>query len=259
MIRLFTSAFKNQWSAQMKKPLEFFIGLLALILNNSFYLYGIYLLAILSNTDNPLAAKEYLISTGIVLTGWGLLNMFSGGLYELGNYIETGELETYLAKPKTPLLLVAISKSNLSSLGEVFQGLATIILSSILYDSSVFFKMLFCSIVLVFAFAALVIMIGSISFFSSRGSQISYVILQVVLSLSLFPVGRALKGREKWILYFSPLLITATLPRLIILEGGVVIPLLMIGATIIFFTSAAVFFNFGLKFYKSKNYIFINN
>lgn len=90
MMSLLILAFKNQWSAQMKKPGEFLTGLLVLILNNSFYLYGIYLLAILSADDNPLAAKEYLVSTGMVLTSWGLLNVMGGGLYQLGSLIETG-------------------------------------------------------------------------------------------------------------------------------------------------------------------------
>jgi ABC-type uncharacterized transport system permease subunit len=251
MISLLILAFKNQLSAQMKKPFEFLTGLLSLILNNSFYLYGIYLLALLSADDNPLAAKEYLVSTGMVLTSWGFLNVFGGGLYQLGSLIETGELEAYLAKPQPTLLLVAISKSNLMSVGEILQGMITIIISSILYDSFLGIKMLVISAILVFAFASVIISIGTISFFSSRGSQISYVILQVLLSLSLFPVSRALKGREKWILYFTPLLITATLPRLIVLQGGL--------ATFLTFIVATMLFKFGLKFYRSKNYIFINN
>lgn len=258
MMSLLILAFKNQWSAQMKKPLEFLTGLLVLILNNSFYLYGIYLLAILSADDNPLAAKEYLVSTGMVLTSWGLLNVFGGGLYQLGSFIETGELEAYLAKPRSTLLLVAISKSNLISFGEILQGVITIIISSILYGPFLGIRMLAISVIMVFAFGSVIIIIGSISFFSSRGSQISYIILQVLLSLSLFPVSRALKGREKWILYFTPLLITATLPRLIALQGELSTFLAFIGATMLFLFTGIYFFKFGLKSYKSKNYIFLN-
>ena len=258
MISLLILAFKNQWLAQTKKPLEFLTGLLVLILNNSLYLYGIYLLAILSSDDNPLAAKEYLVSTGMVLTSWGLLNVFGGGLYQLGSLIETGELEAYLAKPRSTLFLVAISKSNLMSFGEILQGIITIIVSSILYDPFLGIRMLAISSIMVFAFASVIIIIGTISFFSSRGSQVSYVILQVLLSLSLFPVSRALKGREKWILYFTPLLITATLPRFLVLQGELSTFLVFSGATIFFFFIGICFFKFGLKSYKSKNYIFLN-
>ncbi|PJD95293.1 MAG: hypothetical protein CK425_09270 [Parachlamydia sp.] len=258
MLSLLLLAFKHQWSAQMKKPLEFIIGLIALILNNSFYLYGIYLLAILSSDDNPLAAKEYLISTGMVLTSWGLLNVLGGGLHQLGNFIETGELEAYLAKPRSPLFLVAISKSNLMSFGEVIQGIVTIVICSILYGPFLGSRMLASSVILIFAFANVIIMIGTLSFFSSRGSQISYVILQVLLNLSLFPVSRALRGREKWILYFTPLLITATLPRLMVIQDELSISLAFIGATMTFLLMGIGFFNFGLKYYKSKSYIFLN-
>ncbi len=258
MNSLLILAFKNQWSAQMKKPFEFLMGLLALILNNSFYLYGIYLLAILSGGDNSLAAKEYLVSTGMVLTSWGLLNVFGGGLYQLGSLIETGELEAYLAKPQPILLLVAISKSNLMSFGEILQGGVTILISLILYGSFLGIKILAISIIMVFAFTSVIIIIGTISFFSSQGSQISYVILQALLSLSLFPVSRALKGKEKWILYITPLLITATLPRFVVLEGGLFPFFAFIVATMVFLFLGIWFFKFGLKFYKSKNYIFIN-
>lgn len=258
MLSLLILAFKNQWSAQMKKPFEFLTGVFMLILNNSFYLYGIYLLAILSFQDDPLATKEYLVSTGMVLTSWGLLNVFGGGLYQLSSLIETGELEVYLAKPQSPLVLVAISKSNLLSLGEIIQGLITIILCLNLYGPFLGLRMIICSIIMMFVFASTIICIGSISFFSSRGSQISYVILQVLLSLSLFPVGRALTGREKWILYVTPLLVTATLPRLMTLEGGIYYFLAFVVTTAFFFLISLTFFRFGLRNYQAKNYIFIN-
>lgn len=258
MVSLLILALKNQWSAQMKKPLEFLISLLALILNNSFYLYGIYLMAIVSTDYNSLAVKEYLVSTGLVLTSWGLLNVLGGGLYQLGSLIETGELEAFLAKPRSILLLVAISKSNLISFGEILQGIVSIIISSILYDPFLGIRMLVISAIMVFAFASIIIMAGSISFFCNRGSQISFVILQVLLSLSLFPVSRALGGNEKWILYFTPLLITATLPRLIVLQGGLSEFLIFICATLFFLFTAIYFFKFGLKFYRSRNYIFLN-
>lgn len=258
MLSSWLLSFKHHWSAQMKKPLEFFMGLFSLILNNSFFLYGIYLLAILSIDDNPLAAKEYLVSTGMVLVSWGALNVWAGGLYQLGTLIETGELEAYLAKPRSPLFLAAISKSNLMSLGEVFQGVLTMIICSILYDPFLACKMMASSVILIFAFASTIIMIGTISFFSTRGSQLSYVILNVLLSMSLFPLGRALTGREKWILYLTPLLITATLPRSTVLEGGALTFLAFIAATAAFFFVAICFFNWGLRRYKSQNYIFLN-
>lgn len=257
-MRLFWLAFKNQWSAQMKKPVEFLSSLLAIILNNSFYLYGIYLLAILSMGEDPNATKEYLISTGMVLTGWGILNVFGGGLYQLGALIETGELETFLAKPRPSLFLVAISKSNLVSVGEIIQGIATIILAAFLYGVPLGMRALISSVVLTFAFGGVVILIGSLSFFSSRGSQLSYVLLNVILTISLFPVGRALKGREKWILYLTPLLMTATLPRLATITGKPLLFLTSILATLGLFFVSLVFFKFGLKKYKSKNYIFLN-
>lgn len=143
-----------------------------------------------------------------------------------------------------------------TSFGEIFQGVITIIISLILYGPFLGIKMLAISAIMVFAFASVIIIIGTISFFSSRGSQISYVILQVLLSLSLFPVSRALKGREKWILYFTLLLITATLPRLIVFQGGLSTFLAYIAAMLFLF--GILFFNFGLKSYKSKNYILLN-
>lgn len=258
MLSLIILAFRNQCSAQMKKPLEFFTGVTALILNNCFYLYGIYLLAIVSTSDDPVAAKEYLASTGMVLTSWGILNVIGGGLYQLGSLIETGELETYLGKPRPVVLLIAISKSNLISFGEILQGISTIIAVSILYEPILGIKMLAVSAVMVFAFAGIIILVGSLSFFNSRGGQLSYVILQVLVSLSLFPVGRALKGREKWILYLTPLLMTAALPRLIVLQGGLFHFFVLVFTTVTFLVTAVGFFKLGLRHYKSKNYIFLN-
>lgn len=254
MLRLFFMTFKNQCVAQLRKPLEFFSSVLAIILNNSFYLYGIYLLSVLSVGDN-IFREEYLVSTAMVLTSWGLLNVFAGGLYDLGALIENGELEIHLAKPRTALFLVAISKSNLVSFGELIQGILTIIFIAYLDGFSRAASTLACSMIMTFAFAAVIIFIGSFSFFSSRGSQLSSVLLQLILSLSLFPIDRALKGREQWIFYASPLLITATLPRYTVFHGGPYHFLIFSATTFGLFICALLFFNFGLKRYESKNYV----
>lgn len=165
MIRLFLLAFRQQLASQTRKPIEFVSSLIAITLNNSFYLYGIYLLAIVSVGEDPAAAKIYLASTGSVLVAWGLLNMFGGGLLELASLIETGRLETMLAKPRPALLLTAISKSNLISLGEVIQGLATIVLLAVLYEPTFACRALISAMMLSVAFTAVVISIGSLSFF----------------------------------------------------------------------------------------------
>lgn len=184
--------------------------------------------------------------------------MLAGGLLQLGRLIETGELESYLSKPRSPLFLVAIAKSNLLSLGELFQGILTLVICSNLYNPYLGFRMLFSSIILSFAFVGVIIFIGSLSFFSSRGSQFSFVLLQVLLNISLFPVSRALKGRERWILYFTPLVLTATLPRLVALEGEWTVFLIYITSTTAFFYFTIFFFKWGLHRYKSQNYVFLN-
>ncbi len=258
MAALFWLALKNQWSAQMRRPIEFVSSLIALILNNSFYLYGIYLLAILSHEGDSFAKKEYLMSTGMVLTSWGLLNVLAGGLFELCTLIETGGLETFLAKPRPPLLLVAISKSNVVSIGEIIQGISTLILVAVIYGFAPSLRALASSVILAFAFAGIVILIGSLSFISSRGGQLSYVLLNVILTLSLFPISRALQGREKWILYLSPLLLTATLPRLAALGGDIMTFVIFIFATSGLFAASIMVFKVGLESYKATNYIVLN-
>lgn len=258
MLGLFWLAFKNQWSANMKKPFEFFPALVAMILNNSFYLYGIYLLAILNTKGDPYVTKEYLLSTGMVLIAWGMVNVFGGGLCQLGALIETGELETFLAKPRSPLFLAAISKSNFVLFGDLIQGIFTIVFVTYLYGFSIGMKTLLSSSILIFAFTGVVILVGSFSFFSSRGSSLSYVCLNVMLTLSIFPIAKALKGREKWILYLTPLLMTATLPRLTALVGSTSLFLASLIATLSLFLISVLFFNFGLKKYKAKNYIILN-
>jgi len=239
----------------MKKPVEFFSSLLAILLNNSFYLYGIYLLAILSIGEDPEATKVYLISTGMILTSWGLLNVFGGGLYDLGKFIETGELESFLAKPRSSLFLVSISKSNLVSLSEIFQGILTLTLVVILYGFTLGIRAFISSLILTLAFAAIVISMGSLSFFSSRGSQLSYVLLNIILTLSLLPVARALRGREKWILYFTPLLMTATLPRLATLTSSQTLFWASCFATFVMFIFSILFFKYGIKRYKSHYFL----
>lgn len=257
MWRLILLSTKNHFLAHMRKPLEFFSSAFGLIFNNCFLLYGIYLLAYLGGQEDLLERSRYLATTATVLISWGLLNVFAGGLVELGSLIESGEFESCLATPQPPLLIAAISKNNMIAIGEVFQGLITVGYLAWTGGYILVINVLVSSLCLCLSLGAVLILGGMLSFFSSKGSQVSHVVVQALILFSLFPVSKVLRGRERLILYLTPAALTVALPSHIIYTGNTGLLIGLFLGSFAAFILAVKVFQKGLQFYKTKNYLFL--
>jgi ABC-type uncharacterized transport system permease subunit len=248
---------KNHFLSHMGKPLEFFSSVFGLIINNCFLLYGIYILANIGGQEDLLERSRYLSVTAVVLISWGLLNVFSGGLVELGGLIESGEFESCLASPRSPLLIAAISKNNVVAIGEIFQGFFTICYLAWIGEYALIINILTSSICLCLSLGSVLIFGGTLSFFSSKGSQLSHVIIQTLILFSLFPISKALRGKERLFLYLTPAVLTVTLPGYVLSTGNVWILLLLFVSSLFSFLLSVIVFQRCLKFYTAKNYLFL--
>ena len=254
MIKLILLAAKNNFSSYLHRPGELLLSTLGSLINNCLYIYGTYVIALLS-LPTRISSNMFLITTALITTAWGLINILAGGLLELGRKIETGGLDSFIATPKHPLLVATLSKSDISYLADLLQGIMVIIYLSYKWNIIFAFKMTIGSLITAIALLGVIIIGGSLSFFSNRGNAISALFIQSTVSMSLFPMAAALRGKEKWILYLSPILFTSFLPLQIVQRFGTVsLCLAAVGAMFIFVVSIMLF-NFGLKNYRSANFI----
>lgn len=255
MFKLLLIAIMYNIKSQFAKPFEFFLIFLSTLLNNCIYLYGIYAIIYLSDPKHPNKINVLLISTSLVITSWGIINTLYGGLIELGKLIENGKLEPFIATPYHPLFLVAISKSEISGLAELIQGLVVIIILGYTINFAFSLKLLIGAVVTALALLGVIILGGTLSFFVERGNSLSSIFIQTIFSMSLFPVITFFNNDEKLFLYFTPILVTSYLPLHYIYNANIYSFLFAFFGSSVLIMFSLCLFNIGLKYNKSANVI----
>lgn len=255
MFQLLHKAFKHNWSAQASNKVNLWAAMITMVINNIFFLYGMWLMLFDGKDQNKPLFPYYLTMTVLAYIAWGGLNFFLGGLREMGEMIDQGQLEPMMGTPRSPLLLVAISKSSATALGDLLQGLVTLLALYWLCDFEWVLRAALGSVVVVVGFAAIFIAAGTLAFFMNRGAQLSYFIIESTLSFTMYPVTKILEGPSRLLLYVIPAALTATLPMTWIEESGWSAFAVMMTCTTLAFLSSIAFFNFGLKRYRAASYI----
>jgi ABC-type uncharacterized transport system permease subunit len=255
MLSLFWKAIKHNWSAQASNPVNLWSGLVAMVVNNILFLYGMWLMLFDGKAQNQPIFPFYLTLTCLAYTGWGTLNFFVGGLKELGEIIDDGKLEPMLGTPRHSLFLVAISRSSVSAMGDFLQGILTLGFLYWYADYGWALRATFASLIVVIAFASVFIAAGSLAFFMNRGASLSIFIIESTLSFTMYPVTKILEGNSRMVLYLIPAALTATLPMNWIENADWSDFFIMIVATILSLVLSILFFNFGVKNYKASSYV----
>ncbi|MFS4457792.1 ABC-2 family transporter protein [Bdellovibrio sp. HCB2-146] len=255
MTVLLLKAFKHNWSAQASNKVNLWAAMITMIVNNVFFLYGMWLMLFDGKAQNKPLFPYYLTMTALAYVAWGSLNFFLGGLREMGEMIDSGKLEPMMGTPRSPLLLVAISQSSATALGDLLQGVVTLIALFWLCDIEWVLRAIFASVVVVIGFAAIFIAAGTLAFFVNRGAQLSFFIIESTLSFTMYPVTKILDGPSRMLLYVIPAAITATLPMTWIEETGWIHFAEMMICTSLVFLLSIVFFNTGLKRYRAASFV----
>jgi ABC-type uncharacterized transport system permease subunit len=187
--------------------------------------------------------------------GWGSLNFFVGGLRMMSEIIDNGKLEPMMGTPRSPLLLVAISESSATALGDLIQGIITLGLLFLFGDAMWVLRAAVCSVFVIIGFAGIFIAAGTVAFFMNRGAALSFFIIESTLSFTMYPMTKILEGPSRMLLYVIPAALTATLPMAWIEDAGWPQFLLMLTCVLFFFALSIVFFYQGLKRYRAASFV----
>lgn len=255
MIQLLLKAFRHNWSAQASNKVNLWAALLTMIVNNILFLYGMWLMLFDGKSQNKVLFPYYLTMTVLAYVGWGSLNFFLGGLRVLGEMIDNGKLEPMLGTPRSPLLLVAISETSATALGDLIQGIVTLGILFWLREYDWVLRAAFCSGVVIIGFAAIFIAAGTLAFYMSRGASLSFFIIESTLSFTMYPMTKILEGPSRWLLYVIPATLTATLPMAWVEEAGWQHFAVLMICTVMFFILSVLFFYRGLRRYRAASYI----
>lgn len=179
----------------MTNRTTFFTNILFMMLNNATFIIQWLVLFQFREEIGGYSLNEVLVLWGLAASTFGFSNVLFYRAYQLTDLIINGKLDAYLVQPKNILLSVITSGTSTSALGDLIYG----IIIAILFAGSFRNVLLFILFVVTggIIMTAFVIILGSASFWVSRGDMLVHNFYSVLVSVSTYPEGifkRFIKG-----------------------------------------------------------------
>lgn len=102
---------------------------------------------------------------------------------------------------------------------------------------------------------SLFILAGSASLFIPRGSYVGNLVIEVTLSLSVYPTGKMFSGPERVVLFLTPAAVVAVLPLEAVEHPSMQTFGLAMTAAIFVFVGSVAIFRVGVRRYRSVSLI----
>ena len=236
---------------EMINSVSFMLKVVMMMLNNATFIIQWLVLFSLKESFGGFELKHVMLLWGISSTAYGISHLCFDGVGYIPEYIENGQLDTFLVQPKSTLLMAAVSKSAISAIGDLLYG---VIITLIFWHkpSEILLYVLF-SVLAGVIYTAYRIILCSITFWFMKSGDAADNLRNLFITFSIYPqniFGNAIK-----IIMFTivPAGIAVYLPVLIIMSFNIKY-LLAVSFFAIFITFLAVLiFNRGLKRYESAN------
>lgn len=257
-LRLLWLFVRLNWEANRANPANLTLAAVGMVANNLLFLGGMWVMLFSGKQDNSQQAPYFFVLSAVVPIAWGLIQFFWGGLYVLPHLIEEGDLDPWLATPRSPLLLSAVSRSSPAAAGDVIQGFLVLIglpwiVPQVAWDFHLraWLSLIPCTL----GFGGLMVLCAAFPFYLSRGSTLSYFFLETQIAFSSYPTGKLFQDKTRLLIALLPAGATAVLPMDWVESGSAHHLALALGALIALWVFAISLFRMGLRRYRSGNRI----
>ena len=234
---------------------SFIISVVGMMLNNISFLVLWYYFGKTVGELNGWKPMDIFGLYGFSCTSYGIVASLFYGLFEIPNYISTGNFDKYLLTPKNILLKVSTSKISTSAFGDLLFGITCFIIFSVYSKISLIQLMLaiFLIIISSIVFYAFSLVCMSISFYLMDGYNVSQGLYGMFVSNSIYH-GGAYTGVLRIIFTIvMPSLLLGAIPVEIIKNISLKSIIMIVLLAICWFAISIMFFYKSLKKYESNN------
>lgn len=241
---------------EMLNRTSFLMNVLLMILNNMSIVIQWVVFFSLRPDFGGYTFEYQMLAISISAYTYGLVYLLFGGVNNISKYIEYGALDKYLLKPKSTLIGVLTSKTEISALGDI---LFSVILFLIYFHNPL--QILLYILVSTLSFLIMIsflIIINSITFWFIRFADTVEVFISAYLSFGMYP--RTIFNMVVKTLMFTivPVGFSIYIPVMLFQEFNILYLLILILITILMVLFSRFIFYKGLKRYTSSNMAVIN-
>lgn len=198
-VRVCILSVKYNIMREMLNKVTFVMNILFTILNNATILVQWFILFGLREEVGGYTMKEILLLWGLTAASYGLSHILFARVFTLPELIISGKLDSYLVQPKSVLLGVMTSSTDITAIGDLLYGVAIVCVSGISIGG--FFLMLLFIVSGAMIFMAFALLIGSLSFWFVRTEMLGNQVIMGMVSFGTYPDG-IFRGISRFLLYF---------------------------------------------------------
>lgn len=240
--------FLSYWST----PLNFWSGVIGMLVNNILTLLGVWAMLFAGKSQLDSSRDLFLITNFVMMTAWGLVHIFLGGVRSLDQQIQRGSLDLILTTPRSLFLMSAITASSLPAWADLILGIFGLFALSLNYGGFFLFHSFYMIILATLALFSLFILIGALTFWMNRTESLIDVLVNIILVFNTYPIFQN-NFENKLFIFVIPILLAGVIPAQLIIAPSIKIFLLeFCGSFLLYFFCTSVF-KLGLKKYQSSS------
>lgn len=118
-LKLIFSYLKLNVKKEWKYKASFFMQIIMMILNDAFFIIQWYIIFQLVDNIGGYGFNETMLLWAIAAGGFGVCHAFFSGAWNIKDIVYEGKLDVFLTQPKSVLINVCCSKTDISAFGDI--------------------------------------------------------------------------------------------------------------------------------------------
>ncbi len=186
-IKFILAIWKTNLQAAMEYRASFLTQTIGMMLNNTMY-FIIWVVFFDRFKDvRGWGLSDMYVTFGVSASAFGLVALFFGNAFNLGDIITKGRLDYYLSLPRPVLMHALASRSVSSGMGDFLYGILSFIASGIFtWDAMLRFSLATLSGAVVFA--SFLIIVQSLAFWIGNSSNLSGLATNAMITFAIYPI-----------------------------------------------------------------------
>lgn len=194
--------------------------------------------------------SDMMITFGISASAFGLVSLFFGNAFNLGDIITRGRLDYYLSLPRPVLLHATASRSVTSGMGDLTYGILSYLASGIASPPG-FLRFVLAVLLAAAVFAAFLIIVQSLAFWIGTTGYLTGIATNAIVTFAIYPITLFDSSARLLLFTVVPAALMGAVPASFVHSfGWDTLGELAVGV-VVFLGIAILLFNAGLRRYES--------
>lgn len=242
------------WKTNLLSAMEYRVSFLSqaigMAVNNSIYFLVWVIFFDRFKSVRGWGQTDMFVTFGITAAAFGLVSLFLGNAFNLGDIITKGRLDYYLSFPRPVLLHAVASRTIASGMGDFSYGILSYLVSGTATLDGMarfFLAVLLAALV----FASFLVIVQCLAFWIGTTSYISGVAVNAMLTFAIYPISLFDTGARLILFTLIPAALMGAVPASFVRGvGWSALAELTLGAGVLLGLAVGLFY-LGLRRYES--------